>query len=203
MSIWESFRQAHNLSHEQLNQFKIYYEKIMSVHELFNITAITELSSVIAYHFTDSLMIGSAIDMHALHTIVDVGTGAGFPGIPLKIKYPHLSLVLIEVSQKKIGFLQDVIASLSLDKCETSMDDWRTFLRKTHYDAQLFCSRASLHPDELVRMFKPSCVYKNARLAYWASTHYELGPVEKPFFEKEVSYTIKNKHRKFIFFINK
>lgn len=203
LALWEHFKVAHDLSDYQVDQFKIYYTKIIAVHNLFNITAITELSSVIAYHFTDSLMLGNFIDMKTLHLIVDVGAGAGFPGIPLKIKYPHLSLISIEVSQKKINFLHDIISTLSLDACELYTQDWRTFLRKTHYEAQLFCSRASLHPDELIRMFKPSSAYNNAQLVYWASSQYTLGAVEQPFFEKEAPYTIHNKERKFVFFIKK
>ena len=120
------------------------------------------------YHFIDSLIVANYIDLTTIKSIADVGTGGGFPGIPLKILYPHLSMTLIEVTEKKIRFLENVVAQLGLSSVEIVNLDWRTFLRKTSSPIDLFVSRASLHSDELLKMFKPSCVYKQATLVYWA-----------------------------------
>ena len=71
------------------------------------------------------------VDLNKVKVIVDVGSGAGFPGIPLKILFPHLGIILIEVNKKKQRFLQTVIRILELKDIEVCGLDWRTFLRKT------------------------------------------------------------------------
>ena len=139
----------------------------------FNLTTITDDAAIMQYHFLDSLIVAKYVDFTAIKSIADVGTGGGFPGIPLKILYPHLSLTLIEVTEKKIRFLENVVAQLGLSSVETVNLDWRTFLRKTSSPIDLFVSRASLHADELLKMFKPSCVYKNATLAYWSAISWQ------------------------------
>jgi len=166
--MWQQFANTYALTEQQLQQFQRYYEMLCASNDLFNLTAMTELKSVIAYHFADSLELGKVVDLTKITMIADVGTGAGFPGMALKIKYPHLSVVLIEVNTKKVHFLESVAQALNLDIITYSLD-WRTFLRKTTYPVQLVCARASLQPEELIRMFQPSCVYRNAELVYWAA----------------------------------
>ena len=112
-------------------------------------------------------------------------------------------MVLIEVNHKKIQSLKHIIAILKLENIEVCPLDWRTFLRKTDYEANLFCARASLDPAELMRMFKPSCIYNKAELIYWASLQWQVGEKEEPFLQKEIPYTIGNKKRKFVFFEKK
>jgi len=130
--------------------------------------------------------------------VADVGSGAGFPGIPLKIIFPHLGVVLIEVTKKKQKFLQTVINELGLEGIEVCDLDWRTFLRKTESPIEYFLTRASLDPLELSRMFKPACPYKNAGLVYWASEEWEAAPRLKEFVKKEYEYVIKRKKRKLV-----
>jgi len=196
---WEDFKSEQKLTSHQCEQFKQYYEILVKAQSEFNITAITDVHDVITLHFKDSLMLDQFVDMKNFSMIADVGSGGGFPGIPLKIKYPHISLVLIEVNHKKINFLHEVFSALGLVNCEVSSFDWRTFLRKTEYPIELFCSRASLQPDELVHMFKPSCFYNKALLAYWASQTYNVGK-EASFFYREESYILDSKKRKIVFF---
>ena len=129
-----------------------------------------------------------------------MGTGAGFPGIPLKIVYPHLHVILIEVVQKKVKFLNAVIQDLRLTNIEVVSFDWLTFLHKSTYPIDLFCARASLAPALLVTMFAPWSLYKKSKLVYWASTSWEKSAEIVPFFEKEVSYTVGQKSRKLVFF---
>jgi hypothetical protein len=93
-----------------------------------------------------------------------------------------------------------MVETLSLENVEIYPLDWRSFLRKTEYPIQLFCARASLAPTELLRMFKPSCVYKNAELLYWASAQWQPTDYEKVFMRQHIGYTIKNKKRTFVFF---
>jgi 16S rRNA (guanine527-N7)-methyltransferase len=162
------------------------------------LTSITDLKSIIYYHFQDSLKIQHYIDFKALHTIADVGTGGGFPGIPLKIRFPHVKLVLIEVNHKKISFLEEVIRELNLTDITIYDEDWRTFLRKTDEPIELFCARASLQPVELIRMFQPSCVYRHAKLVYWASTHWQAEGKLLPYVQNEFTYSVGARREKFV-----
>lgn len=202
-ALWQEFSQTHALTEEQVQQFKKYYSMLINANDLYNLTAITNLKSVLNDHFSDSMAISSFVDFSKINFISDVGSGAGFPGLPLKIKYPHLKVVLIEVTHKKALFLRSVIETLGLSDIQVSEYDWRTFLRKTDYPIELFCARASLQPEELLRAFKPSSVYNNATVVYWASKHWQETNMESPFVSKQESYTIGNKHRKLVFFSSK
>lgn len=200
MPLWRNFIKEFALSPVQSMQFATYLQMVRASNELFNLTAITDPEQIIAYHFQDSLAISKYIDLKSITMIADVGSGAGFPGIPLKIVFPHLQISLIEVAHKKVNFLNEVIRALNLENVEVVDLDWRTFLRKTDEPIDLFVSRASLHTDELMRMFKPSCPYHTRQLAYWASKEWQPTQIEEPFLIKDQEYMIKNKKRRIIFF---
>ena len=199
-ALWQKFAQKNNLTEKQLTQFQRYYDLLIAANELFNITAITDVESVIAYHFEDSLKLGQALDINAIKSLCDIGTGGGFPGIPLKIVYPHLKVLLLEVSQKKINFLETVVQELGLQDVETCDYDWRTFLRKTEGAIDLFCARASLHPDELLRMFAGSSSYQSSTLVYWASQEWKASEKEKPFLKTMHEYTVGDRKRFYVIF---
>ena len=78
------------MSSDQEEQFGLYYDLLVSENENMNLTAITELADVQEKHFLDSVWLGNLTDLNGKHSLADVGTGAGFPGIPLKIMYPAL-----------------------------------------------------------------------------------------------------------------
>lgn len=201
--------QLNNLSHkygltmEQSNQLKRYGELLIEWNAKFNLTAITDVAEIIQHHFDDSLALAQHIDFSTIHTTADVGTGAGFPGLPLKILYPHLTTILIEVNNKKRSFLAHVAQELHLDNVVIYPFDWRTFLRATNYPIDYFFARASLQPEELVRIFKPASPYKNATLVYWASQQWVSEKIEAPFVEKEIPYKLETVERKFVFFKQK
>ena len=197
--LWQNFVDSESLTIEQETQFKRYQELLIDWNERMNLTAITDLADIIDYHFKDSLALRHAVDMYEIGAIADVGTGAGFPGIPLKIVCPHLHVVLIEVVQKKVKFLRAVIQDLGLKNIEVVSLDWLTFLRKSETRIDLFCARASLVPEQLVTMFASWCRYKKTNLVYWASSSWEKTADIVPFLEKEVSYTVGQKTRKFVF----
>ncbi len=97
----------------QLIQFTQYYELLLEWNSFMNLTAITELQEVIDKHFVDSLTIANYITLKK-QTILDLGTGAGFPGIPIKILYPNVEIVLLDSLNKRIKFLNTVIEKLQL-----------------------------------------------------------------------------------------
>ena len=104
---------------KQIEQFMKYYDLLIEKNKVMNLTTITDLNEVMTKHFLDSVLISNVLDMSDFYTLVDVGTGAGFPGIPIKILFPHLKVTLIDSLNKRLKFLDDVISELELDGIET------------------------------------------------------------------------------------
>lgn len=198
--LWEAFFARHNLTTLQQEQFVQYYARVVSTNKLHNITAITDLTKVLTHHFDDSLALRSYIAQTKPSRLADIGTGAGFPGIPLKLVFPTLPLVLIEVNAKKRAFLAELVDSFGLTDVIISELDWRTFLRKTDYSVELFCARASLQPEELVRVFKPSSPYKESTLVYWASASWQPAPTVSQYLVNTEEYSVGGVARKLVFF---
>lgn len=188
------------LSASQQEQCKHYLALLTEWNEKFNITTVLG-ADAITYHFRDSfaLMTTGYLAKHSPQRIVDVGSGGGFPGIPLKILLPDTPVVLIEVNQKKIGFLREVISQLGLKGIEVCTVDWRTFVSTRPYPADLFVSRASVKAEELVHVFT-AFAYRSATVAYWAAISWEASQIVLPYMVDQVMYTIGDRERKLVFF---
>lgn len=198
---WQQFVIQEKLSADKADQFEQYVLMLREWNdEKCNLTRITNVSDILAYHFQDSMRLAQFVDLTQAKGLCDIGSGAGFPGLPLKIMYPELPVVLLEVNNKKIAFLEHVITTLGLTNCVVSPLDWRTFLRQAPYELDIFCARASLQLEQLVKLFKPSCAYKDAQLVYWASQHWQPDRAAQEFLKKTVSYTVGNQPRVFAFF---
>lgn len=121
------------LNHEQLDKFYQFYELLVDWNKVMNLTGITDYDEVNEKHFIDSLAIIKVVDLHKVDRIIDIGTGAGFPGIPLKIAFPHLEVVLLDSLQKRVKFLNEVLSELNLQKVTTLHGRAEDFARDVLY----------------------------------------------------------------------
>lgn len=110
------------LSPEQLKQFELYLELLLKWNAKISLTAIRSPEDIVRRHFGESLFAGEHLNILASSSLHDFGSGAGFPGLPVKISSPQLDVTLIESQQKKAAFLREVIRTLKLEKVNVHAD---------------------------------------------------------------------------------
>ncbi|MNH88905.1 Ribosomal RNA small subunit methyltransferase G [compost metagenome] len=112
-------KQSISLNEIQLKQFETYYNELVEWNEKINLTAITERDQVYMKHFYDSLSISFQTSLSSIVSLADIGSGAGFPSIPLKIVFPHLQITIVDSLNKRITFLKQLLEKLGIDdvKC--------------------------------------------------------------------------------------
>lgn len=130
------------LSESQQIKLKTYYEFLVKENEVMNLTAITDLEGVYYKHFYDSLTLSKAIDLTKISTLLDIGSGAGFPGIVLKIVYPHIRLTIVDSLNKRILFLGRLLKALEIDGVELICDRAEIYAPKKRNYFDLVTARA-------------------------------------------------------------
>lgn len=198
--VWHKFVATYKLTDQQQEKFKRYFDLIIQENQKYNITAITSVQGIILDHFYDSLALSKAYDLSRVTSLCDVGSGGGFPGLPLALVNEHMTVHLVEVNNKKINFLQMVIEELKLTNVVVHTDDWRTFLRNFNQPIDIFTARASLQLKELLRIFKPSLIYYKSTLVYWASKNWVPTQSENVYLNECESYHVGEKKRSLCFF---
>lgn len=124
------------LTETQKQQFDKFYELLVEWNKVMNLTGITDYEEVNEKHFVDSVSLVKAINLEKVDTVIDIGTGAGFPGIPLKIVFPHLKVVLLDSLNKRIKFLNEVINKLGLTDIKTIHGRAEDYAKQAEYREQ-------------------------------------------------------------------
>lgn len=130
------------LTQEQLNQLEKYYELLIEWNKKINLTRIVEKKDVYLKHFYDSITLIKAIDLTKEQELCDIGTGAGFPGIVLKIVFPNLNITLVDALNKRIEFLKLVIKELNLKKIDAIHERAEIFIRQNRNKFDIITCRA-------------------------------------------------------------
>ena len=121
------------INDDQARALYRFYELLIEKNKVMNLTAVTEFDEVVRKHFADSLTLGRVIDLSGVKTLIDVGTGAGFPGIPLAICYPDISFTLMDSLNKRILFLDEVVKELNLTNVDLVHERAEILAQKKEY----------------------------------------------------------------------
>lgn len=143
------------LTEEQLKKIDIYCQYLLEYNSHTNLTAIKEPNQVYLKHFYDSLTLVKAIDLKQYSTLLDIGTGAGFPGMVLKIVYPHLEVTLLDSNNKKINFLQELTMKLGLTNIHFYHGRAEDFCQKNREKFDVVTARAVSNMTTLSELCLP------------------------------------------------
>lgn len=166
------------LNSKQLNQLEKYYEMLVKYNEFMNLTGITEHDQVFLKHFYDSLTIIKAIDLNKQESLCDIGTGAGFPGLVLKICFPNLKVTLLDSLNKRVEFLKDVIKELEIDNIEVIHTRAEEYALKNRNKFDVTTARAVAHLSILLEYAIPMTKIGKYFIAMKANVEDEIKEID-------------------------
>ena len=144
-----------NIDNEQLDKFELYYNKLIEVNSYMNLTAIVEHDEVYNKHFLDSLSIVKALDLSKEFTLCDVGSGAGFPSIPLAIISNNAKVTIIDALNKRINFLNDLIKYINIDNVSAYHERAEDYAKKKRESFDIVTARAVARLNILAELCMP------------------------------------------------
>ena len=188
-----------SLTEKQLEQFRKFYQFLSQKNQVMNLTRIVEVKDVYLKHFYDSSTLHKIIDFNQVTTVCDVGSGAGFPGVVLKILYPHLEITLLDALQKRVNYLQELIAYLGLEKIEAIHVRGEDYHEKK-FDVVVARALASL--EKLLPICMPLVQEKGCFIAMKANVEEEKATALQPgknkgiHLEKEIVFALPKEESK-------
>jgi 16S rRNA (guanine527-N7)-methyltransferase len=159
------------LTSDQENQFKFYYDYLIEYNKIINLTRIVEKNEVYYKHFFDSLTLINAIEFNKIETICDMGSGAGFPSIPLKILFPHLKITIIDSLNKRIIFLKNLVEKLKLENVNLIHDRIEEYSRVNQNKFDLTTARALGNMSLITEMAIPMTKVEGLFIAMKAANY--------------------------------
>lgn len=166
------------LTDSQKEALEKYYELLIEYNKIMNLTRITSKEDVYLKHFYDSLTIVKAIDLNTVDNLCDIGTGAGFPGLVLKIVFPNLKVTLLDSLQKRINFLNQVIKELDLKDIEAIHKRAEEYAINNRNKFDLVTSRAVAHTSILLEYAIPITKVNGAFIPLKANVDSELKEID-------------------------
>ena len=143
------------ITNKELELLEQYYNFLIEYNEHTNITAITKKDDVYIKHFLDSLMVTKSIDLNHINNLIDIGSGAGFPGIVLKIFFPNIKIILLDSNNKKTTFLNEVIKKLNLKDIQVVNLRAEEYMKNHLNEFDICISRAVAYIDIITSLSLP------------------------------------------------
>jgi len=144
-----------NLTELQKEQLNKYYEYLKEYNSHTNVTSITEKKDVYLKHFYDSILLSQSIDFNNINNMLDIGCGAGFPGLVIKIIYPHLNLILLDSNNKKTTFCNNLIDILNVENVTVINNRAEEYIKEKRESFDLVTARAVKNLPILVELSIP------------------------------------------------
>lgn len=178
------------VTNEQLNKLEELYNLMINYNKKVNLTRITEKEDVYLKHYYDSLTLIKGIDLNQIDTMCDIGTGAGFPGLIIKIFYPNINMTLVDALNKRIIYLNEVIEKLNLKNIKAIHKRAEDLSKKEEDKFDLVVSRAVARIDKLIKFCMPVVKKSGIFIAMKANFEEEEDQIEKKYHYELIRFSL-------------